>query len=204
MGGGIVGGWELSLIEAGKVFLHKLPFLLSFGMVRQSWFISWIGKTDHDAAEATEKKELGPIASALLGKQRYDRVYLLTNYEFMTSQHYCDWLEQKTGYAAGCIDLYQVDLTSPIDYASIYSEVTKNLKQAGLPCDGIDLTFHLSPGTSAMTAIWIILAKTRFPAKLIQTSREHGLESVDFFFDLANDFLPEFLQRGGERYHPTG
>lgn len=50
-----------------------------------------------------------------------------------------------------------------------------------------------------MTAIWIILAKTRFPAKLIQTSREHGLESVDFFFDLANDFLPEFLKRGGER-----
>jgi len=50
-----------------------------------------------------------------------------------------------------------------------------------------------------MAAIWIILSKTRFPAKLIQTSREKGVESVDFFFDLAGDFLPEYLRRSGER-----
>lgn len=50
-----------------------------------------------------------------------------------------------------------------------------------------------------MTAIWIILAKTRFPARLIQTSKENGLESVDFFFDLASEYLPEFLQRSSER-----
>jgi DNA-binding NtrC family response regulator len=168
-------------------------------MTQKSWLISWIGKTDHDAAAATGQREPGPIASALLGQQRYDRVYLLTNYEFSTSQRYCQWLERKTGYTSDCVDLYQVDLTSPIDYASIYDGVTKNLRQAGLPRNDVELTFHLSPGTSAMTAIWIILAKTRFPAKLIQTSRERGLEAVDFFFDLANDFLPEFLQRSGER-----
>ena len=168
-------------------------------MAQVSWLISWIGKTDHDAAEGKPKSDIGPIASALLGEQHYDRVYLLTNYDFKASQRYCEWLEKKAGYKSSTVDLYQVDLTSPIDYASIYNEVTKNLKQAGLPRDDIDLTFHLSPGTSAMTAIWIILAKTRFPARLIQTSRERGLEAVDFFFDLANDFLPEFLQRSGER-----
>ena len=169
-------------------------------MTRASWLISWIGKTDHDAAEGkTKAGEVGPIASALLGQRRYDRIYLLTNYEFDASKRYCEWLEKKASYRPDSVDLYQIDLTSPIDYASIYDEVTKNLKQAGLPKDDVELTFHLSPGTSAMTAIWIILAKTRFPAKLIQTSREHGLESVDFSFDLASDFLPEFLQRGGER-----
>jgi len=169
-------------------------------MLCATWLISWIGKTDHDAAEAkTKGGEVGPIATALLGNKRYDRVYLITNYEFEASKRYCDWLERKTGYDTTSVDLYQVDLASPIDYASIYQGVTKNLKQAGLPRDDVELTFHLSPGTSAMTAIWIILAKTRFPASLIQTSREHGLESVDFFFDLANDFLPEFLKRGGDR-----
>lgn len=50
-----------------------------------------------------------------------------------------------------------------------------------------------------MAAIWIILAKTRFPAKLIQTSKERGIESIDFNFDLAGDFLPEYLQRVGAR-----
>lgn len=97
------------------------------------------------------------------------------------------------------MDLQEIDLISPIHYASIYTEVSKHLKDLGLPRDDVDLTFHLSPGTPAMVAIWIMLAKTRFPAKLIQTSQKSGLESVDFSFDLANDFLPEFLQRSGER-----
>gem|GEM_PF-2739190 len=55
-----------------------------------------------------------------------------------------------------------------------------------------------------MAAIWIILAKTRFPASLIQTSKEKGLDQVDFFFDLAGDFLPEYLRRTGERVGKLG
>ena len=165
----------------------------------ESWLVAWIGKTDHEAAEGLLGKDLGPIATALVGEARYSRVYLLTNYEFSRSKRYCSWLEKTAGYAAKQVDLYQVDLNSPIDYGGIYEAVSGNLKDADLPRDDVELTFHLSPGTPAMAAIWIILAKTRFPAKLIQTSRERGLEPVNFFFDLANDFLPEFLQRSGER-----
>lgn len=168
-------------------------------MSTESWLVAWIGKTDHEAAEGKLGKDLGPIATALVGADRYTRIYLLTNYEFSRSKRYCTWLEKTTGYAPKHVDLYQVDLDSPIDYGAIYEAVSENLKGAGLPRDGVELTFHLSPGTPAMAAIWIILAKTRFPAKLIQTSRERGLESVDFFFDLASDFLPEYLQRSGER-----
>ncbi len=45
------------------------------------------------------------------------------------------------------------------------------------PAD-VQLTFHLSPGTPAMAAVWIILGKTRFPAELIESSREHGVRTV--------------------------
>lgn len=168
-------------------------------MARASWLIAWIGKTDHEAAEGKLEKELGPIATALVGEVRYERIYLLTNYDFARGQRYCSWLERTAGYSSVQVDLYKVDLDSPINYANIYAEVSAHLKGAGLPRDDIELTFHLSPGTPAMAAIWIILAKTRFPARLIQTSRERGLEPVNFFFDLASDFLPEFLQRTGER-----
>lgn len=168
-------------------------------MTKQAWLISWIGKTDHDASEGRLGGDLGPIASSLMGETRYDRIYLLTNYEFDRGRQFCAWLEKKCGYKDSAVDLYGVDLPSPIDYAAIYAEVSKNLKDAGLPREDVDLTFHLSPGTPAMAAIWIILAKTRFPARLIQTSRERGLESVDFLFDLASDFLPEYLRRSGDR-----
>lgn len=154
---------------------------------------------DHECSEDRHGADAGPIATALLGVHCYDRVYLLTNYDFERSKRYCAWLEKRTGYASAAVDLFQVDLSSPIDYGEIYTQVTNNLGGARLPRSDVELTFHLSPGTPAMAAIWIILAKTRFPAKLIQTSRERGLEPVDFFFDLASDFLPEYLRRSGER-----
>ncbi|RZI85132.1 MAG: sigma-54-dependent Fis family transcriptional regulator [Rubrivivax sp.] len=164
-----------------------------------AWLISWIGDTDHRCAEGKLAGQVGPIAMALQGSKRYDRVYLLTNYEHARSQEYCKWLEALTGYPSKAVDLYSVELTSPINYAEIYDKVSHELIKARLPQDHIELTFHLSPGTPAMGAIWIMLSKTRFPAKLIQTSKEHGLESVDFSFDLANDFLPEYLQRSNAR-----
>jgi DNA-binding NtrC family response regulator len=163
------------------------------------WLVAWIGATDHECAESKRGSDLGPIAMALRGEKRYDRVYLLTNYDFDRSKSYCTWLESVCNYDSSVIDLYSVDLISPIDYGDIYNQVSSNLQQAGLPRKDVELTFHVSPGTPAMAAIWIILAKTRFPAKLIQTSREKGVEAVDFFFDLANDFLPEYLKRSGER-----
>ncbi len=168
-------------------------------MKSKSWLVAWIGAADHECAESKRGADLGPIATALLGHPLYDRVYLLSNYDFERSRNFCAWLESISGYQASAIDLYSVDLVSPIDYSDIYSQVSSNLSQSGLPHDDVSLTFHLSPGTPAMAAIWIILAKTRFPAKLIQTSKERGVETVDFPFDLANDFLPEYLQRTGDR-----
>ena len=166
-------------------------------MNSKRWLISWIGKTDHDCAEGRNGGDLGPIASAIKALPSFDRIHLLTNYEHERSKKYCDWLESTTK----CVetDLYSIDLSSPIDYADIYEKVCAELKQARLPSNDVELTFHLSPGTPAMAAIWIILAKTRFPAKLIQTSKEQGCQQVDFFFDLANEFLPEFLQRSSDR-----
>lgn len=166
-------------------------------MQKESWLISWVGEADHQCAEGKREGELGPIAVALKQHGHFDKVHLLTNYDFERSRAYCEWLERQTGYRD--IELYGVALDSPTHYAQIYEKVCAELKCYGLPHEQVDLTFHLSPGTPAMAAIWIILAKTRFPAKLIQTSRQKGLEQVDFFFDLANDFLPEFLQRSSER-----
>ena len=62
-----------------------------------------------------------------------------------------------------------------------------------------DLTFHLSPGTPAMAAIWIILGKTRFPAELIESSREHGLRVASVPFDMSADFLPDLLRQPDAR-----
>ena len=165
-------------------------------MNKKSWLISWIGRTDLQCAESGGD-DVGPIATAVLNHAPFDRIHLLTNEDFQRCSLYCAWLGKKTSCCDP--DLMQIELASPIDYASIYEKVCAELTQLRLPQEDVELTFHLSPGTPAMVAIWIILAKTRFPARLIQTSREQGLQSVDFFFDLANEFLPEFLKRSSDR-----
>lgn len=155
-----------------------------------SWLVSWIGNTDLRCSLGEEGDRLGPVASALAAR-RFDRVWLLTSYSHDKSDAYCHWLEEITGCAP---ELIEVGLANPTDYAEIYQKVSRELQALKLPNEAIQLTFHLSPGTPAMAAIWIMLAKTRFPASLIQTSIESGLQDVNFPFNLAADFLPEYLQ----------
>jgi len=50
-----------------------------------------------------------------------------------------------------------------------------------------------------MAAVWIILAKTRFPAELIESSKEHGVRTASVPFDISADFIPDLLRRPDER-----
>lgn len=119
-------------------------------MTKEQWLISWIGNADHQASEEASASGDGPIATALAHAAKFDRVCLLTNYAHKRSAAYCAWLEQHCGYDSAAVDLQEISLRSPIDYASIYDEVSKHLKDLGLPRQDVELTFHLSPGTPAM------------------------------------------------------
>lgn len=171
----------------------------SAGRKPKRWLVAWVGNADRDAAEGRAPEGVGPIASAVVADPTYDRIYLLTNREHERAVKYCDWLAERTGTPPDRIDLYDIDLPSPVDYDAIYAEVSKNLTAARLPQDNVELTFHVSPGTPAMTVIWIVLARTRFPARLIQTTPGKGVQEITFFTDVANAFLPEYLRRGDER-----
>ena len=107
------------------------------------WLISWLGASDLESAEARRGSDIGPVAMALIGDKRYDRVYLLTNYDFERSKVYCSWLKSRSNYDWSVIDLYRVDLASPIDYADIYTQVSSHLQKAGLPRGDVELTFHV-------------------------------------------------------------
>lgn len=164
-------------------------------MSKESWLVCWIGNTDLNCANGKGTGP-GPIATAVSGTLRFDRLLLLSDFSPQEGRHYREWLQK----VAGCpqVEVRDVDLSSPINYAEIYERVGEELQRQGLPREDITLTYHLSPGTPAMAAIWIILAKTRFPAHLVQTSLQHGLAQVDFSFDLSRDFLIDYLQHTNE------
>ncbi|MBV5330611.1 MAG: sigma 54-interacting transcriptional regulator, partial [Chlorobium sp.] len=78
---------------------------------------------------------------------------------------------------------------NPWDYSEIYEETTQAIESIiskyGKSCQ---LTLHLGPGTSAMTAVWIILSKTRYVASLVRTESENSVLPVDIPFDISAEF----------------
>lgn len=154
--------------------------------------LAWIGFTD---LQATNGGEAGPIAEALAAR-KFDRVVLLNNLDKERVVPYVRWLEKHT---EADVVVQQHTLSSPTDHADIYRAVTSTVAWAREKFGATaKLTFHLSPGTPAMAAIWIIVAKTRFEAELIESSREKGVATVNVPFELAAEFIPAAVQQTSE------
>jgi transcriptional regulator with PAS, ATPase and Fis domain len=158
--------------------------------------LAWIGHTDLRAPESQEK---GPIAEALAALS-FDRAVLLSNYTKDADKErvkvYERWLKKQTKTD---IVVRHDEFPGPTDYGRIYEAVLGavawTLEKYG---KNTKLTFHLSPGTPAMTAIWIIVAKTRFEAQLIESSRQQGVVTVDVPFELAAEFIPAAVKQTSE------
>ena len=148
---------------------------------------AWRGKLER----ALEKRPLsgvrqGPIRT-LVEQEPFDDIHLLCNYAPFLGRWYAEWLPGK-------VRVHQVEIANPTDYPSIFRasdfvlrEVTGH-RRPPRP----ELCIHLSPGTPAMTAIWVLLGKSRYPATFYQTHDGRAWQT-DIPFDLAVDFVPELL-----------
>jgi transcriptional regulator with GAF, ATPase, and Fis domain len=158
--------------------------------------ICWLGATDLKAASQNAKVGIGPIAQAAIA-QSYDEIVLISDYGKDRTSPYIDWLQEKTPTK---ITVHYESLSSPTNFGEIYQTASclvsdKITEHGSSAC----LTFHLSPGTPAMAAVWIILAKTRFPAELIESSIEHGVRTASVPFDMSAEFIPDLLRGPDKR-----
>jgi len=169
-------------------------------MARPRVLVSWVGHADlrgfaskmppadQDALLKVVGAGLaegpGPIKT-LLNVERFDEVHLLSNYGAKWDRPFGNWL--------GCKPkIHRVELNNPTDYARIF-EIVSGVLPAIVAGRSVDLSIHLSPGTPAMTAIWLLLGKTRFPATFYQTHKGRAWKT-EIPFDIAVDFVPELLK----------
>lgn len=153
--------------------------------------VTWIGHADLRAVEESAAAGVGPIAQAVDARS-FDAAFLLTDHDRQAAT-YVRWLEARAGGTE--ISLLPEQLTGPTEFGEIYGAAVRACEQALATRQGAALTYHLSPGTPAMAAVWIILAKTRFPAAMIESSREHGVRTASVPFDISADFLPDLLRQ---------
>jgi sigma54-dependent transcription regulator len=147
---------------------------------------AWLGRTDIDASRGDEKAGTGPIGRAAEAL-KFDEVHLLSNYEKGENEPYRKWLGKMS---SAKVQLDKVDLQDPTDFGKIYEVARKSVDGLFQEYPDAQLSFHLSPGTSAMTAVWIILAKTRYPAQLLQSSPEAGVKIATVPFDISAEYVP--------------
>ena len=157
--------------------------------------LTWVGATDLKASRGDPAVGAGPVAQAVTTRD-FDHVVLLNDYSASQGAAFAAWLRPQT---SATVIVRQVTLTSPTHYRDIYREAAKAaadlVKEHG---NKAKLTFHLSPGTSAMTAIWILVAKTQVEAELIESSIAHGVSTVDVPFEIAAELVPAAMRRADQ------
>lgn len=156
--------------------------------------IAWIGHTDLRAAAGEPEAGVGPIGQAVAARE-FDRIALISNYPKAQAREYVHWLKLRT---TAPILLDEAHLSSPTQFGEIYEAAVRVISETLKKSGNLDLVFHLSPGTPAMAAVWIILGKTRFPAELIESSKAQGVKTASVPFDISADFIPSLLRKPDE------
>lgn len=158
--------------------------------------LAWIGNADLAAVEGSLDKGVGPIAQALNTGWFTDAVFLDDHPQGRTAA----WQAWVQGGSTTTIAVRAAPLSGPTEFGEIYLAATSAIAAVRAQ-HGPDaqLAFHLSPGTPAMAAVWLLLAKSRYAARLIESSRQHGVRVVNAPFDIAADFLPDLLRDADAR-----
>ncbi len=131
-----------------------------------------------------------------VNSKAFSEIHLLSSYPAKVNKHFANWL-------GGKAVTYQVKLDNPTDYTTIFELADNFLREVTARREGrpTELCVHLSPGTPAMAAMWVLLGKSRYPATFYQTHKGQTTETV-IPFDLAVDFLPELLRHPDSTLRP--
>ncbi|MBX7223409.1 MAG: sigma-54 dependent transcriptional regulator [Blastocatellia bacterium] len=158
--------------------------------------LAWIGQKDLEAGGGNPTVGLGPIGRAI-AERTYQSVILLSDYVESKAEAYLIWLRGQTPIP---IRVHYRKLSTPTHFGEIYEAAVSVIQSVRAEFGvAVPLTFHLSPGTPVMAAVWIIIGKTRFPAELIQSDPKFGVQTASVPFDLSAEYLPDLLRGPDEK-----
>lgn len=162
--------------------------------------LTWLGNADIESSQQGSGGNLGPVAGAVVDRN-YKKVYILSDFSKQITSRYKKWLETVTTAKA---TVRNVKLKDPMDFGIVYEFARQLIIDVNKSHKAEDIVFDLSPGTPAMAAVWIILAKTRFPqVELIESSirDERGnyyVRSVSVPFDISAEPIIDMLWKHDE------
>jgi DNA-binding NtrC family response regulator len=167
-----------------------------------SYLISWIGRQDLEGCQ--QEPSAGPIVDFLRGHPTVTAV-LLSDWPKDDESSYLSALRQAVTAA---VRVRHTKLKDPTDYLGIFRAADHALAELVRETSVSEIAIHTSPGTSAMAAVWILLAKTKyagatlFKSWLDKDGAPH-LAEVEIPFDLTLDVLPDLAARRAALLAPS-
>ncbi|WKJ88527.1 sigma-54 dependent transcriptional regulator [Methylomonas montana] len=162
--------------------------------------LSWLGITDLNAAGLLLDSSQTPIGdgpiSGALKNLSFDELHLLHDQDPQQVHAYVDWLSQHSGIKVFTIPCA---LRSPIDFGDIHQAVDGYLQKLTTENPSLEISIHLSPGTPSMTAVSILLGKTKYNTRFVQSTKEKGGEFVTIPFDISAEFVPQIVKRADKK-----
>ncbi len=151
--------------------------------MKNNVLFAWIGKNDLDACGRENGQNLGPIGEAVLHRN-FNMIVLLSVFSEEEERRYIAWLSSITRVK---IMKYHFDVSTHNQFRDTYEAAVSVIRDVKRRIGKTELrkVFHLSSGSLAMVAAWILLSKTVHPAELVQTSRKEGVQTVALPFDIS-------------------
>jgi len=162
--------------------------------------LSWLGIADLKAAglisgNTSEPIGDGPILGALKNLS-FDELHLLHDHNQQKATAYINWLAQFNSIKVASIPC---SLRSPIDFGDIHHAVDGYLQKLTASNPNLDISIHLSPGTPSMTAVSILLGKTKYNTRFVQSTKDKGGEFVSIPFDISAEFVPQIAKHADKK-----
>lgn len=135
--------------------------------------VAWLGKTNLRAPTESESVGQGPIAQALASRD-FDEAFLLSDYDDKLVHPYLKWLRGRTKTR---VEVLPHKLSGPTNFGEVPEAAVRGVEHALGKAKDAQLSFHLSPGTPAMAAVWIVLGED-FASPLSSSSRRESTASA--------------------------
>lgn len=154
----------------------------------KSILFAWLGNTDIRLISQQNPDDTGPIGYAIK-EFGFSHFVLLSTFDKNVIKSYR--LEFERHFKCN-IETFPISLPSPIDFSAIYEADVKVIQEIKnkFRNDVFNITYHLSPGTPAMAAVWMLIANSVHPGELIEVSKEEGAKKVLVPFDISADYIP--------------
>ncbi len=155
--------------------------------------ISWVGMR-MDELSGKRIVNWDDLKAAIFWEEnKFDTIALLYDDNYPEAKNELE--ELKTNQD---IDLktYPVKLENPNDHEEIFTICAGMLDNIVKAHPNHERYLYIRPGTAAMHAVWIFLAKTRFiPTNLVDASRDMPPKIINLPFEISIDFVPGILHR---------